>query len=129
MNIRKFKLLVIYILVSGVAYANHSAVYSGPIKDAQYVKGKVTKKFKDGRTGVINWKTRYITAKGMAPAPPNAYSPAHAQISARTAAILDAQRYLLEMTQGVQVDVTTLRLRLYGKRCQTETYTGRNKGL
>jgi hypothetical protein len=107
MNIRNLKCLIICILVSGVSYANHNKAHSGPIKDTKYINGEMTKTFKDGRTGTISWKTRYITAKGMAPSPPNAYSPAQAEISARTAAILDAQRYLLEMTQGVQVDVTT----------------------
>jgi hypothetical protein len=107
MNIRKIKLLIICVLVSGVAYANHSMAHSGPIKNAKYINGEITKTFKDGRTGIISWKTRYITAKGMAPSSPNTYNPAQAEVSARTAAIVDAQRYLLEMTQGVQVDVTT----------------------
>jgi len=89
------------------AFVNHNIAESAPAKPNQYVKGEITKTFKDGRTGRISWKTRYITAKGMAPSPPNAYSPAQAQLSARTAAILDAQRYLLEVIQGVQVDVTT----------------------
>ena len=107
MNILKLKFLIICLLVLGVAYANHNIAHSGPIKDTKYINGEMTKTFKDGRTGTISWKTRYITAKGMAPSPPNAYSPAQAEVSARTAAILDTQIYLLEMTQGVQVDKTT----------------------
>jgi hypothetical protein len=106
MNMRKFKLLIVCMLLL-TAFLNFSVAESGPTKPNKYIKGEITKIFKDGRIGIISWKTRYVTAKGMAPSPPNAYSPAQAQLSARTAAILDAQRYLLEVIQGVQVDVTT----------------------
>ncbi len=106
MDIQKFKTLIVCMLLL-VVLIDHTIAESGPTKPNQYVKGEITKTFKDGRTGIISWKTRYVTAKGMAPLPPNAYSPAQAQLSARTAAILDAQRYLLEVIQGVQVDVTT----------------------
>ena len=107
MNTQKLKLLILGMLVSGIVFINHNMVSAGSKKSTNYIKGEITKTFSDGRMGKISWRTRYITAKGMAPAPPNTYSPAQAEVSARDAAILDAQRYLLEMTQGVQVDVTT----------------------
>jgi len=58
-------------------------------------------------TGRVLWEQGVIEARGMGIAPPNAVSPAQAKALARRAAVLDAQRNMLEQTQGVQVSAET----------------------
>jgi len=61
----------------------------------------VQQKFKDGS---IDWEKGFIYAKGMAVAPKNAVNAGHAKMLARLGAKVDAQRRLLEIIQGIQVD-------------------------
>jgi len=57
----------------------------------------------------VNWSRGMITAEGWG-APPERYrdNPARGRIMACRAAIVDAQRNLLERTKGVRIDSTTL---------------------
>lgn len=57
--------------------------------------------------GQINWETDTIEAIGTGVPPVNAKNPAQAKGLARRAAIVDAQRNLLESIKGVQVDSET----------------------
>lgn len=58
----------------------------------------------DGR---VIWEQGVIEAKGMGIAPPNAVNAAQGKALARRAAVLDAQRNLLEQIKGVQISSDT----------------------
>jgi len=55
----------------------------------------------------ILWDQGVVEAGGMGVVPPNAVNPAQGKAMARRAAIVDAQRNLLEATKGVQVNSET----------------------
>jgi hypothetical protein len=57
--------------------------------------------------GLINWETDTVEASGTVVPAANSHHPAQAKGSARRAAIVDAQRNLLEAINGVQVDSET----------------------
>lgn len=59
------------------------------------------------RDGQINWGAGYIEARGEGIYPPNALNKAQARLMARRAAIVDAQRNLLEAVNGVRVFAKT----------------------
>ena len=58
---------------------------------------------KEGANGGINWSDGVVFAIGYGTAKPDA-SPAQRRILSRRAAIVDAQRNLLEMTKGVRIN-------------------------
>jgi len=58
---------------------------------------------KESATGIVNWSQGIVYAIGYGTAKPNA-SPAQKRILSRRAAIVDAQRNLLEMTKGVRIN-------------------------
>jgi len=60
-----------------------------------------------GQSGRVGWEKGIVEAVGTGFAPDNARSITHGTALARRAAILDAQRNLLEAIQGVQVDSET----------------------
>lgn len=60
-----------------------------------------------GQSGRVGWENGIVEAVGTGFAPTNARSIAQGTALARRAAILDAQRNLLEAIQGVQVDSET----------------------
>jgi hypothetical protein len=58
--------------------------------------------------GSINWSKGEVTAVGIGAPPENPANMAQARMLAKRAALLDARRNLLEITQGVQVDSMTV---------------------
>ena len=61
-----------------------------------------------GDFGNINWVDQIITAKGLGFPPDNISNPVRAKILAHRAAVVVAQRNLLEVVNGVHIDSTTL---------------------
>lgn len=61
-----------------------------------------------GAAGYIDWERQAAVAVGSAPARRDAANPAQARALARRAAMLDAQRNLLEVVGQVRVDSTTV---------------------
>jgi hypothetical protein len=83
-------IIVVLTLVTGNVYAN----------DMQYVEYK-------GVTGNINWSTGRVNADGYGVAPANKPAKVGGLLACR-AAVVDAQRNLLEAIQGVRINSTTL---------------------
>jgi len=64
----------------------------------------------NGETAMIDWSAGQLRATGLAVAPSNVESDAQGQVLARRGAILDAQRMLIEVIGGVQLDAETTML-------------------
>ena len=60
------KLSVASMLLAGIVFFNQSVLNAEQNKSPHYEKGVVKIATKGGKTGTINWKTRYITSKGIA---------------------------------------------------------------
>ena len=58
--------------------------------------------------GAVDWTTGVVTATGLGAPPPNLTNPAQARAMAERAAHVGAQRNLLEVVKGVQMDSATL---------------------
>ncbi|MEM0337927.1 MAG: hypothetical protein QW683_08440 [Candidatus Caldarchaeum sp.] len=58
--------------------------------------------------GTVNWSVGYIEAKGEGAFPRDAESPGQARLMAKRAAILDAQRNLVETLSGVRLTAETV---------------------
>lgn len=56
-----------------------------------------------GKQGVIDWTQGWIQAKGLAVPPANARTEAQGKLLARRGAIMDAQRTLVEILEGVRL--------------------------
>lgn len=65
----------------------------------------VVQQFTDGN---VDWTNMIVTAKGIGAPPANAANMAQARAMARRAAIVVAQRNLLEIVKGVRIDSQTL---------------------
>lgn len=106
MSRKSFIVFVLCILLAGLPLAASAApannvnilvVNNAPAATEEVANGN----------GLINWETDTIEAIGTGVPPANAKSPAQAKGLARRAAIVDAQRNLLESIKGVQVDSET----------------------
>lgn len=64
----------------------------------------------NGETAMIDWSAGQLQATGLAVAPSNVESEAQGEVLARRGAILDAQRMLIEVIGGVQLDAETTML-------------------
>ena len=101
------KLSVTSMLLAGIVFFNQSMLDAEQNKSPHYEKGIVRIATKGGKTGTINWKTRYITSKGIAVTTSNTTNSSQNRLLARRGAIVDAQRNLLETIDGVRIDSTT----------------------
>lgn len=83
-------------------------VKAGQKTSPYYEKGKIEIDIGEGKTGVINWETRFIAAIGMVASPSSADNPAQGKVLARRGATVDAQKNLLETIKGVRIDSETI---------------------
>ncbi len=60
------RLSVASILLTGIIFFNQRMLDAEQNKSPHHEKGVVRIATKEGKTGTINWKTRYITSKGIA---------------------------------------------------------------
>ncbi len=107
MYLLKTKLSVTCILLAGVVFCNQSMLVAEESISSHYEKGVVKIATKGGKTGTINWKTRYIISKGIVASTSNTTNSSQKRLLARRGAIVDAQRNLLETIEGVRIDSTT----------------------
>ncbi len=102
MNIWKYNLLLICVLLAGIIFINQDMVKAGKKKSPFYEKGVVNVTLGNGRAGTVNWETRYITARGIVD------NPSQGMALSRRGAIVDAQRNLLEIIKGVRINSETV---------------------
>lgn len=79
-----------------------------------------------GDFGTINWVDQKITAKGLGLPPTSISDPVRAKILATRAAVVVAQRNLLEVVSGVHIDSTTV---VENWIIKDETATSKVKGV
>lgn len=91
----------------GIVFFNQSMLKAVENKSPHYEKGVARIATKEGKTGIINWETRYITSKGIVAATSNATNSSQRKLLARRGAIVDAQRNLMEIIKGIRIDSTT----------------------
>ncbi len=104
MYLWKTKLSVTSIFLVGILFLNQSMLKAGQKESPHYEKGVARIVTKGGKTGTINWKTRYITSKGMVAAASNTTNSSQRKLLTRRGAIIDAQRNLMEIIKGVRID-------------------------
>ena len=107
MYLWKTKFSVASILMVGIVFFNQSMLKAVENKSPHYEKGVARIATKEGKTGIINWETRYITSKGIVAATSNATNSSQRKLLARRGAIVDAQRNLMEIIKGIRIDSTT----------------------
>ncbi len=107
MYLWKAKLSATSILLMGIIFFNQGMLKAEQNNSPHYEKGVVRIATKGGKTGTINWKTRYITSKGIATTTSSTTNPSQTKLLARRGAIVDAQRNLLETIDGVRIDSNT----------------------
>jgi hypothetical protein len=79
-----------------------------------------------GEFGYIDWIGMKVAATGIGAPPPNAVNAAQARAMARRAAIVIAQRNLLEVVKGVHIDSRT---RVENFMLQNDSIVTRVKGI
>ena len=79
-----------------------------------------------GDFGAINWVDQKITAKGLGLPPTSISDPVRAKVLATRAAVVVAQRNLLEVVNGVHIDSTTV---VENWIIKDETATSKVKGV
>ncbi|ODS34105.1 MAG: hypothetical protein SCARUB_00778 [Candidatus Scalindua rubra] len=105
MNLWKIRLLVVSMLFVGMVFVNQGVLKADKKDSPYYEGGKVSVDLGGGERGTVNWETRFITAKGMVPI---TIPITKNEALARRGAVLDAQRRLLEIVKGVQIDSKTV---------------------
>lgn len=108
MYVRKCMLCMSVVIITGFICINNGIVKAGQGKAVYAEDGSVRATLGEGKTGTINWKTKYVMAKGMASAPSGTNNSAQGKALARRGATLDAQRNLLETIKGVHIDSKTV---------------------
>lgn len=78
--------------------------------------------------GLVNWSKGYIEAKGMAVPPENAKTEAQGKLLARRGAIVDGQRRLLEIIEGVRVKGKTTMVNMMAQDVVRQSVEGFVKG-
>lgn len=101
------KLLVAGMMLMGSVLFHQDVLKASQNKSPHYEKGVARITTKEGKTGTINWETRYITSKGIVSATSNTTNLSQRRLLARRGAIVDAQRNLMEIIKGVNIDATT----------------------
>ncbi|MFQ5685231.1 MAG: hypothetical protein ACE5GV_01090 [Candidatus Scalindua sp.] len=107
MYLWKNKFLATSLLLAGIVFCNQGMLKAEQKKPHNYEKGVARIVTKAGKTGTINWETRYITSKGIASVPSSSTTPSRRKLLARRGAIVDAQRSMLEIINGVRIDSAT----------------------
>lgn len=103
----KIELLVASMLLMGIVFYHQGVLEANQNKSTHYEKGVARIVTKEGRTGTINWETRYITSKGIVAATSITTNSSQRRLLARRGAIVDAQRSMLEIINGVRIDSAT----------------------
>lgn len=80
------------------------------------------------KRGVVNWSQGYIEAKGMAVPPGTAETEAQGKLLARRGAIVDGQRRLLEIIEGVRVKGKTTMVNMMAQDVVRQSVEGFVKG-
>lgn len=106
MSMVKNGIFCIGMMLNTVVFIAGSMANADEKKYMYHESGQLKLSEKEGKTRQINWETKYIVAKGMGIS--NAENPAQKKVLARRVAIVDAQRNLLEMIRGIQLDSKTI---------------------
>lgn len=108
MSLCQTKLSIVGLLLTGFVFLNQNLLHADPGSSSHYEKGVARITTKEGKTGTINWETRYIISKGISVANTlDATNSSQRKLLARRGAIVDAQRNLMEIIKGVKIDTTT----------------------
>ncbi|MCF6147728.1 MAG: hypothetical protein E3K37_03620 [Candidatus Kuenenia sp.] len=106
MNMVKNSFFCIGIMLNTIVFIAGPMANADEKKYMYHESGQLKLSEKEGKTRQINWETKYVVAKGMGIS--NAENPAQKKVLARRVAIVDAQRNLLEMIRGIQLDSKTI---------------------